>query len=431
VRRITLFILALALPANALRAQGRDRPDASFEYDPIFYDSAPTHTTIDRLQARLDRGEAGLPWHDRWGRLPALLGALDLWPSSQSLAFAKVSFQNDRISPQTPRAIYFNDHTYVAWVPDGEVMEIAALDPRQGVIYYTLSQSPDDKPRFQRNNRDCLACHSNARAQGVPGLLVRSVYPDALGEALTGRADHVVTHRTPIADRWGGWYVSGDLDGAPHLGNAAAPASVPDARRLDLTDLSTRFNTAPYLSRHSDVAALMALEHQAGFTNLLVRANYRTRLLVARHAETARAAGRPEAEPDARTLRKLESQVETLVRYMLFVEEAPLPAPVRGTAAFAQRFSRRGPRDTQGRSLFQLDLKTRLLRYPLSYMIHTPAFDGLPEPARSMTLRRLWTVLTRRDTQPPYDGIAETDARAILEILRATKKDLPGYWVKD
>jgi hypothetical protein len=52
-------------------------------------------------------------------------------------------------------------------------------------------------------------------------------------------------------------------------------------------------------------------------------------------------------------------------------------------------------------------------------MIYTQAFDGLPTEAKAAVYRRMWEVLGKRD---------EADRRAIVEILRETKPDLPGYY---
>ena len=77
---------------------------------------------------------------------------------------------------------------------------------------------------------------------------------------------------------------------------------------------------------------------------------------------------------------------------LLFVGEPPLTAPVAGTSTFAADFAQRGPTDSQGRSLRQLDLQTRLLRYPCSYLIYSESFDALPPAVRDRVLRRLWSV---------------------------------------
>ena len=39
-----------------------------------------------------------------------------------------------------PRAVYFTDTVAVGWVRGGKVLEVAAQDPAQGVIFYALEQ---------------------------------------------------------------------------------------------------------------------------------------------------------------------------------------------------------------------------------------------------------------------------------------------------
>jgi hypothetical protein len=69
-----------------------------------------------------------------------------------------------------------------------------------------------------------------------------------------------------------------------------------------------------------------------------------------------------------------------------------------------------------------------MFRYPMSYLIHSRAFDGLPGEARERVYRRLWEVLTGKDRSKEFAHLSETDRKAVLEILRETKKGLPAYW---
>jgi len=112
---------------------------------------------------------------------------------------------------------------------------------------------------------------------------------------------------------------------------------------------------------------------------------------------------------------------------MLFVDAAPLTEPVTGTTKFAAEFSARGPRDSQGRSLHQLDLKTRLLRYPLSYLVYSKSFDALPQVAKTYIYRRFWEVLSGQDTSPSFNHLSSADRKAILQILQETKPDFAAF----
>ena len=87
-----------------------------------------------------------------------------------------------------------------------------------------------------------------------------------------------------------------------------------------------------------------------------------------------------------------------------------------------------GPRDRQGRSLYELDLKSRLMKYPCSYLIYSPAFDALSSLAKTAIYERMWSVLSGNSLEPRYRSLSLTDRRAIVEILKDTKPDLPAYF---
>ena len=178
----------------------------------------------------------------------------------------------------------------------------------------------------------------------------------------------------------------------------------------------------------SDIVALMVLEHQVKMHNLITLANYQARIAIHYSMAINKALGEPENTISESTARRFEGPAEDLVKYMLFVDEAEFNDPVQGTTTFAREFSARGPRDRQGRSLRDLDLKTRLLQYPCSYLIYSKAFDALPAPAKDRVYRRLWDVLTGHDQSPAFARRTSAQRQAILEILRATKPGLPDYW---
>jgi hypothetical protein len=350
--------------------------------------------------------------------LPSVLSLLDVPIQSQTLVYSETSFQPQHITPNTPRALYFNDAVAVGWVPGGEELEVAAQDPEQGVIFYSLAQKAQDKPQLVRNAQ-CLECHVSPTAtNGVPGFFVMSMLPlsDNQNEYAQGWP---VDHRTPVEDRWGGWYVTGAHVPVRHLGNVPVyhvPRSyvrVPVAPAL--TSVSGRLNTEPYLSPYSDVVALLVLNHQVQMTNLLTRLDWEARI-----AERNGPAGRGvQASPRA------HEAIRDVVDYLLFIDEARLPSAVRGSSGFAEVFATKGPRDSKGRSLRDLDLEHRLLRYPCSYMIYSLAFDALPAATRRLVYERLWEVLSGQDKTPVYARLSLADRQAIVEILRETKTDLP------
>jgi hypothetical protein len=318
-----------------------------------------------------------------------LLDALHVPIESQIAVFSKTSLQAPLIEPHNPRTIFFSDSVAVGWMKNGFI-EIAALDPRQGVQFYTLEQRPDARPRFEKG-RDCLRCHVGDATLGVAGFVVRSTYTAADGSPMLVYGGSVVDHRTPIDDRWGGWFVTGAPATVRHLGNLViGPHGDPKAMA------SLHANT------DSDVAALMVFDHQMHMANLIIRIGWETRAGMGGLAESAR----------------------ELVDYMLFVEEAPLPEKLGGP--FAEIFAKTAVRDSKGRSLRDLDLQTRLLRYPCSYMIYSDAFNALPAEVKDAIYKRMRQVLSGSEKDKKYARLSAADRRAVLEILRETKKDFAG-----
>ena len=362
---------------------------------------------------------------DGTGHLRSLLGRLDINTDSQVLVFSKTSLQRRQISPRRPRAIYFNDDVALAFVPGSDRIELAAVDPGLGVAFYELDATRGRSPRLQRSD-GCLRCHYGPATLGVPGLYVGSVFPKPSGEPNFGLGTVVTDHRTPLAERWGGWYVTGTHGAEAHRGNAVArdpsrPDRLDAAGARNLTDLARKTDMSRYLERGSDIVALMTLEHQTQMTNHLTRLAWLARIVAdAGAAGSADAGGRPGA--------RLDDWIEATVAYMLFAGEAALAAPIAGVSTFTATFPRRGPRDARGRSLRDFDLQARLFRYPLSYLIYSRAFDGLPDGVRERVYGRLHEILTGADRSPRFRHLDEADRRAILEIVAETKTDLPLFW---
>jgi hypothetical protein len=426
----TPIFLSLALWASALAGSLRA---GDIEQPPIRYSDAPCENAVTRLQQRIDTGELQLAFEDRLGYLPSVLRALGIPQSSQMLVFSKTSLQRDRISPKTPRALYFNDEVYIGFCQRGALMEVTAVDPKLGAVFYSLDQKPADKPRFVRQNDACLICHGSSQNQGFPGHLLRSVYADARGYPILSLGTRRIDQSSPLRERWGGWYVTGTSGQQGHLGNLIAQEGQ-QADQLDntagrnVTNLSSRLVTTPYPTPHSDIVALMVLEHQAEMHNRITRANFLTQMALYEEAELNMVLGRPAEVHSESTLGRIRSAGEPVVQYLLFSGETKLTEPVQGTSGFAQEFAQRGPRDDKGRSLRDLDLQHRLFRYPCSYLIYSTAFEGLPAPVKDYVWRRLWEVLTGKETSPAFAHLSSADRQAIREILLATKPQLPAYW---
>jgi hypothetical protein len=186
--------------------------------------------------------------------------------------------------------------------------------------------------------------------------------------------------------------------------------------------LDDRIDTSGYLTPHSDIVALIALTHQTRMHNLMTRANYETRRAMRDEENANSARSRPSESYSDITAERIRDAVEPLVRGMFFVNEAPLTHSVRGTSGFAADFEKSGVRDRKGRSLKDLDLNRRFLRYPLSYLIYSPAFDALPRPAKELFYARAITILSGADAAD-FKHLSAEDRAAIFEILMDTKPD--------
>jgi len=268
---------------------------------------------------------------------------------------------------------------------------------------------------------------------GVPRFLFMSSPVTVTGEPLTALISKDITDATPISERWGGWYVTGKPDGLTHLGNIQVSGPVqptqvaPDLSQLKvkrpgtLANLDRLFNTQPYLTDHSDIVALLIFEHQVYIENIITRASYKARTLVARANDGQSADALTWDELPAKARPIVKAMLEPLVKALLLVDATHLPGRITGNSGFDRWFQAQGPRDPAGRSLRELDLTTRVFRYPLSYMIYSVGFDGLPAYAKEYVYRRLTEILSGRDQSAPYTQLTAADRATALQILTATQ----------
>lgn len=415
--------------AVPLEADGRPsglRYDS--EYPAVPYSTAPLTGRVGVLQRRLASGAATLSFDAGRGYLDELLAALEIDVSSQVLVFSRTSLQVETITPQTPRAIYFNDDSYVAWVQGAANLEVASMDPQLGQVFHTLAQDPDAAPRFERRLGLCLRCHDTygLTGGGVPRFLLGSGYIDTAGELVSHEGWILTSDRTPLRSRWGGWYVSGYHGSDVHLGNiavndAAELQQLEQLRTGNLQDLDAVLNTEKYLTNYSDVIALLVLEHQIGVQNLITRVNYESRMLL----YESQSAGSSATPPSIQT--RIAEIAEPLVDAMLFADAVGLEGPYAGTSGFSSYFESLGPTDSKGRSLREFDLSGRLFRYPLSYLIYSAAFDALPEEVKRYLYGRFEDVLRDEGRDGRFAQLAASDTAAILEILAETKPGFGGY----
>lgn len=440
---LLLGLLAGTLGWWAVRAYGqiavRNQGYVPYSDAPIYYRTAPLTDPVAKLQKQLANGQATLQYDPDHGYLRSVLKLLKVPIYSQTLVFSKTSFQYKKISPEHPRALYFNDDVYVGSVHEGKAIEIVSFDPVQGAIFYLLDEHKAEHPVFQRAELDCTQCHIAAGTRGVPGVLLRSIYPTSTGTQAVSSKSYITDQESSLKDRWGGWYVTGKSGDLPNMGNAivdekaAVGTSQDQNAATKLISLSKAFDASTYLDPDSDIVAHLVLAHQTQMHNLITLVNYKTRIALYAEANRNKAAGLPEDTPPSDNVRRqFERPAEQLLRYLLFINEAPLSSTgsdrIEGSSSFARAFSSRGIRDAKGRSLRDFDLQTRIFRYPCSYLIYTESFESLPEPAKGYIYHRLFEVLTGQDQGPDFASLAQQDRRAIFEILLATKPGLPEEW---
>ncbi len=428
-RSLAVFVAFAAVPvthlllgADAIKPVTKNQGFLPFADAPINYRTSRTlGDQITQLNRQLERGEVKLDYDEKGGYLQSVLKALGVPVSSQTLVFSKTSLQFQNISPKTPRALYFNDNVYVGQVQNAKSLELIAFDATQGAVFYVLGEHQVEAPRFERAQLDCVQCHIATATRGIPGVMVRSVLTSPSGYPKGGAPVHTMGHETPVANRWGGWYVTGSGIDQKHIGNVQGAGE-------NLPGLQGVVDTTRYLTSHSDIVAHLVLAHQTQMHNLVTETNYRYRLGVHADQLRARQQGTDYTEPSPETRAQYERAAEATLRYLLFAGEVPLTAPVKGSSTFAADFAALGPRDRRGRSLRDFDLQKRIFKYPCSYLIYSDAFDAIPAPARDYLLKRLFEVLSGRDQSADFASLSAEDRQAILEILLDTKPGLPGEW---
>ena len=397
-----------------------------YEEPPINYSDTPANNIATEIEKQWQAGKlAGM---DHYGK-PMLKGFLDAFgisEDSQTLVFSKTSLQLSKIGPSTPRAIYFNEDVYLGWSYGG-IYELTVNDPKLGLVFYELDPF---KVRIKRS-KDCLSCHGGSRTGYWPGVLVRSVFPHPDGHPMTQAGGFVIGHDSPMEKRWGGWYVTGKHGDSRHMGNEIAKlqgndASVDTEAGANLTDLSDKFDTKMHLRPDSDIVALMVLEHQCEMHNRLSRSMLRVRKWADYQKNIYKALGEEEpAEPSGTLLTVLNGARDNLVEYLLFKDEVALPdGGISGTGDYEKAFRKNRVKDSEGRSLKDFDLKTRLFKYRCSYMIYSEAFENLPPVLKRAVYEKMFAILEAEEPPDEYRHLPSRERRAIREILLATKPEI-------
>lgn len=444
VRLAGLRVAALVAASVGLSAV-HSATAQEYERAPVRWSVSEPQDDVAALRLLLETGELTLA---RGGRelLDQLLEQFDVPVSSQVLVFSRTSLQRSRISPRTPRAMYFNDRVYVGWVPGGAI-ELATMDPQLGTVFYLVEEAPpardeeadEDRrpqPQFIRD-RECMSCHGGMFVREVPGLFVRSVFPNRGGDPLLRHGSEVVDHRTPFRVRWGGWYVTGRHGDEPHRGNVFASdgdggLEVDFEAGANLTDLSELVNLSGYPAATSDIVALMVMEHQMAMHNALTRAQLRGRHMLHYQATLQREMGQEVTEEPVMdsVLRVLDDLAQDVVDLLLFKDEAAMPrGGVQGDDRFIKDYQRHARRDSTGRSLRDFNLRTRLMQNRCSPLIDSELFAALPEPVKARVYDLLAAALDPVRAHPRYSHLGQAERQRIALILQETHEGLPDGWL--
>jgi hypothetical protein len=394
-----------------------------FELGPIYYSDSEPENLVTRLAEKEYKSD-GHASNDL-DFLKSILDELKVPVDSQVLVYSKTSLQKKGIFPRYPRALYFSDSTYVGYVPGGDV-EVITHDPKLGLVFYLISLSqvnPDkasENPRYGydvKRRTDCLSCHVSSVTRDVPGLFIRSVATDDQGEVDFSKESHFVDDESPIKDRWGGWYVTGNWSGLSHKGNDFQGKS--GLEKLD--HLKDRIESSRYLKSTSDIAALMVLEHQCKIHTLLVEAKMQYQRAL--HLENALKESGSIDEKESSASSLIEHLTEQLVQAILFCDEAKIEGDgIQGNKEFEAVFIARAKVSKSGKNLRKFRLYGRLFKYRCSYMIHSEAFLALPEPLQKSVHKRIHEILTSEKSLEGYEHLKSNEKEVILEILMETTR---------
>ena len=412
-----IHIALLAIVVSPLKSLAQtDKNDA-----PIAYDSSEFRDPVAKLIRRLENGQATIEWDDQFGWLPSLLKRLEIPRASQTLVFSKTSQQLRKIGPRSPRAIYFSDDVYVGYVQRGDFIEIAAVDPVQGAAFYQLDQASSPRATIVQSSNQCMSCHETGKTMGVPGFLIRSVFPKKSGHPDFKFGTTTTDHTTPLEHRFGGWYVTGEHGAMRHRGNVFVESGGLDREAgANVKKLPQIARPESHLEPTSDIVALMLLEHQTQFHNHVAKASYDTRQALHRDQQMNKLFERaPDYRSDS-TKRIIESAAQKLVEYAFFSEEFQLTSPITGNANFTQQFARNARRTKDGRSLKDLDLNQRLLKYPCSYLVYTESFNSLPNEILEMVKSKMLDVLSGKNQSDSFAHLSNRDKENIFQILTET-----------
>ncbi len=381
------FFTVLVFNGSLIAQEPRPRrsvvlPELSAGQQPIDYFSSATRDRVAQLIDQYTSGQLTLADDPEFGRLPALLTALNVPVASQILLPSSGSIHAREITPYRPRALYANDEVTVAWFPETPQIELTAQDPLKGTLFYVAV--PDGAGvRFMRQT-NCLACHSNVPTGS-------NVIGHNVATGLTSLPDSPApvfrTHHLAFARRWERLYISGTQP------TGVSSVVWPPVAKADQP-------LGHYLTGTSDPVALLIRDHWKYGLNLLNRWSQEHQL------------GKPAVGE------------RILPRYLLMVDEQPLPGPLARESAYVAWFEHQGPRTADGCSLRQLNLQTRTFEWQVSPLLLSRMVQEQPAAIRQALYQRLDAYLSGAETFPNVMLDRERCA-ATRSILRALLADWP------
>ncbi len=413
--------LLLSASIGQLTAATSESISTAIEFRKVPHDYL-NHVPKDRFAGvlkKIQEGALQLDTRDDKAFLRSLMAALDIPISSQILVFSASSLQSEIINPRNPRALYFNEDTYLGFVPGGKV-EVISMDPTHAAMFYIFDRllPGGPVPTIARSQK-CFNCHAGSATRRVPGLIAESLLPMASGASLETYRRDEQGHQIPLDQRFGGWH----LTGGHHLNPT-------HANLMGVTTGAGKFDKVPAepgqmwdLDRHllptSDILPHLVHEHQLGFENRVFHAAYTVRQL--RGGERGPLPTSAKAE--------LEKLADELARYILFTDEAKLPSGgIEGDATFMSDFARNRRATHTGLALKDFDLKTRLFKHRASYMLYTESWQKLPTELMDRVYYKMAEGLREQNASAIGAHLPPSEKRAIRTILKETLPGLPAWW---
>lgn len=303
----------------------------------------------------------------------------------------------------------------MGWVPGGDFLEVTASSPTTGNNFYSISGSGNN-PVLNKETHRCLRCHGGSFTRDIPSPLVRSVFPDSNGQPIFKAGTTFVDHTTPMKDRQGGWFVTGTK--SKNRGNLVYQETERGADQGRIFDMSDIRNI-DYPGEGSDRVALLILEHQSELHRLLAHLSLQTQTALYSQRKFDELLGRTERLSDS-TKRQIKSVGDKVLRYMFFKDEAELPCISLKYSPYAQYFNGNGPKDSKGRSLYDLRMAGQMFEYPFSYMVYSDAFQSLPDEALEYLTAELAAILNPDSNYEGYNHLTRSDKLVIRQILEET-----------